>query len=232
MKVARWKHASVMLKDGKILIIGGIDLSLEQGVDLFDPAANTITAAAKMSEGRARHTATLLQDGRVLVTGGGKDVGPTFSATAEVYDPASNTWTAVGSMSDSRTQHTGTLLQDGRVLIVGGLTMTSGGSVNRLASAELYDPVTNTWSTTGSMSVGRSGHATVLLPDGRVLTAGGIGLNSTEIWDPATGAWSAGPAMVEDRSYFAIVALKSGAVFALGGQRGDTLSNTGETFQP
>ncbi|MBM3945474.1 MAG: hypothetical protein FJ317_08330, partial [SAR202 cluster bacterium] len=49
----RWKHASVKLNDGRIMVIGGIDLRLFTEAEIFDPAANTFTQTAKMSEGRA-----------------------------------------------------------------------------------------------------------------------------------------------------------------------------------
>jgi hypothetical protein len=72
-------------------------------------------------------------------------------------------------MTDARYLHTATLLPDGRVLVAGG-AFTDGR-----ASAELYDPVTGTWTPTGSMTTGRLAFAATLLPDGRVLVAGGGG---------------------------------------------------------
>jgi hypothetical protein len=55
------------------------------------------------------------------------------------------------------------------VLVVGGVD--SGG--NDLTSAELYDPVTGVWSTTGSLATGRGSHTATLLPNGKVLVSGG-----------------------------------------------------------
>ncbi|MBM3945705.1 MAG: kelch-like protein, partial [SAR202 cluster bacterium] len=179
-----------------------------------------------------RHSATVLQDGRVLVTGGGSDTKPPFTASAEVYDPAADTWTPAGSMSINRTQHTATLLDDGRVLIVGGVTGSQNGSINRLDSAEIYDPATNSWAAAAAMSATRTGHVAVKLASGKVLVMGGIGLNTTEVYDPATNSWSAGPNMVEDRSYFKAVTLPNDDILVNAGQRTDTLSNTSEILKP
>ena len=65
--------------------------------------------------------------------------------------------------------HTATLLPSGKVLVAGG----SNSGCN-LSSAELYDPATGTWSSTGSLVTARVGHTATLLPTGKVLVAGGM----------------------------------------------------------
>jgi hypothetical protein len=62
----------------------------------------------------------------------------------------------------------GTLLGDGKVLVSGGL------NVNSVSASELFDPATNTWSSTGDLNIGRSYHTGVMLADFRVLVAGGF----------------------------------------------------------
>jgi hypothetical protein len=97
--------------------------------------------AASMSSGRYGHTATLLSDGRVLVTGGDTGKG-NIVATSEIYNAALNIWSSGPSMSIPRDGHTATRLLDNRVLIVGGYNYSVSGIE---ASAEIYNPATNSW---------------------------------------------------------------------------------------
>ena len=73
-----------------------------------------------------------------------------------------------GHLDTAREVHTATLLPNGKVLVAGGVD-----SRGPLASAELYDPTSGTWSATGSLATGRFLHTATLLPNGKVLVAGG-----------------------------------------------------------
>jgi hypothetical protein len=113
-------------------------------------------------------------------------------ATAELYDPKTGTFTPTGSMKYPRIYQTAALLSDGRILVAGGGADYTNGIF--LASAELYDPKTGTFTVTGSMTNARTFHTANLLADGRVLVTGGYGalapLASAELYDPTTGTFS------------------------------------------
>jgi Galactose oxidase, central domain len=119
---------------------------------------------------------------------------PLLLSGAAMAQPA-GTFIATGSMNTPRWGHTATLLQDGRVLITGGVVTGPGNLLEFTDSAELYDPATSSFAVTGNMTGPRYDHTATLLPDGRVLIAGGADgtgqLSLTaELYDPSTGTFS------------------------------------------
>jgi hypothetical protein len=177
--------AIVKLADGRGLSTGGFDGSspYTKGAWLFAPSSATWTNAGPMVVGRAYHTLTRLANGHVLAAGGQSTFG-TDTATAEVYDPATNTWTAVLPMATARRNHAAALLQNGRVLVFGG--ENAGGSVN---TAELYDPVSKSFSSAG-MIAGQTFSTLTLMGDGNVLMGGGLNATtSTQLYLPGTNTW-------------------------------------------
>ncbi|HET8840723.1 MAG TPA: kelch repeat-containing protein, partial [Ktedonobacteraceae bacterium] len=175
MQQPRSGYTATLLKNGLVLVAGGVgpNGNVLASAELYNPATGTWTATGSMLQARYIHTATLLPDGRVLVAGGGLP-GSAVLASAELYNPATGTWTATGSLLQARYIHTATLLPDGRVLIAGGFGV-SGSIVTTLGTAEIYTPLAGVWTSTGSMLQARYLHTATLLPDGRVLIAGGFG---------------------------------------------------------
>ncbi len=185
--------------------------------------APTWTATGSMIEARRGHTATLLPAGKVLIVGGADSSGGLL-ATAELFDPISGSSTATGSMTTPRTIQTATLLPDGRVLVAGGADSIGEISVHAVASAELYDPSSGSWTATGNMIEARTFHTATFLPDGKVLVAGGnIGgpgsdaVASAELYDPSSGSWTATGNMVEARINHTATLLPDGKVLVVGG---------------
>jgi len=233
MDGVRAGYTATLLLDGRVLVAGGGGSS---GVDalasaeLYDPDTGSWTATGNMHEGRNRHTSTLLLDGRVLVAGGGNSEGVDAVASAELYDPDTGSWTATGNMHggvvhpqlgviDGRNGHTATLLLDGRVLVAGGSSFNVGSSLHALASAELYDPDTGSWTATGNMAGGRFGHTATLLADGKVLVAGGGGsVASAELYDPSSASWTATVDMITPRLNQTATLLADGKVLVAGGE--------------
>ena len=198
MVVGRGFHTATLLADGRVLITGGTSdgwtgAHFLASAEIYDPTTGKFAATGRMADKRGNHTATRLLDGRVLVTGGTAD-GAASLATAEIYDPTTGKFTAVGPMAVARTFQEATLLADGRVLVSGGDPAGWIYDGPFLSSAELYDPKTGAFVATGSMKDKLTNQTATLLPDGRVLIAGGYSghadVDSAELYDPKSGAFS------------------------------------------
>jgi Kelch motif/Galactose oxidase, central domain len=201
--------------------------------------AHGFQATGHMGTERAAHTATLLTDGKVLITGGFNSTNNL--ETAEVFDPATGSFTPTGTMTTARNLHTATLLDhgppatNGKVLITGG----SIGFLSDLATAELFDPATGTFTSTGAMSEVRSEHTATLLADGKVLLAGGSADNVAELFDPAAGTFTptTGKLIVGGRWGCTATLLNDGTVLIAGGRDAEDVFdglplNDAEIFNP
>jgi len=204
MATGRAAHTATLLNDGRVLATGGIQLGhgeLLKSTEIFDPSTASWSAIPDAPTGRADHTATQLGDGNVLFVGGRGAAHNASLKDAAIFLPAEGTWTAAPQlMNVERGLHSATVLADGRVLISGGLKVFIGLSATNLVNqAEIFDPKTRAFSQVAPMRAGRYYHGTALLPDGRVLAAGGFGvaggdlanspIRSAEIYDPAKNGW-------------------------------------------
>src|SRR5579863_2924900 len=253
MTTAREGHRATLLPNGQVLVTGGFNngSSALNTAELYDPVANTFTAlTATMTSARQFHMAALLPNGQVLLTGG-TDGSGTVLNTAELYDPVAQTFTALSAttgtpitMTSTRQGHTATLLPNGQVLLTGG----TDGSGTVLNTAELYDPVAQTFTalsaTTGTpitMTSTRQGHTATLLPNGQVLLTGGgnsttaPALNTAELYDPTANTFTALTAtMTTARAYDTATLLPNGQVLLTGGGNSTTAPalNTAELYDP
>jgi len=188
---------TVLLDGGQVLVAGGSDssgITLKNSA-LFLSPQNDFFGLGFMTISRAHATAMVLPDGRVLIVGGVTKNGATSTTLSSAETFAFLGFSAVsGVMNSPRAIHTATLLNDGRVLIAGGLANDSDPST-ALATAEIFDPATNTFASTGSMTTARHNHTATLLNNGKVLIAGGENasgiLTTAELYDPTTGTFTA-----------------------------------------
>lgn len=232
---SRGLQTATLLTDGTVLIVGGQTVTQGSATyfssgELYDPATGAFTATGSMHEARESDTATLLQNGRVLIVGGQNDQ---VLASAELYDPQTGKFSPTGSMAGPRENETATLLTDGRVLIAGG--NGADGDTAPLATAEIYDPKTGAFSSTGSMSTARLRAGAARLSDGRVLIVGGEDANlnptfSAEIYNPGSGSFSPTGSMTAAAFSVAAISMLDGRVFVVGA--GADTTATAEIYDP
>ncbi len=147
-----------------------------------------------------------------------------------------DTFDVTGSLHDARGNHTATLLPNGKVLVAGGYG--PAGQIGYLITAELYDPASGTWSATGSLANARMGHTATLLPNGKVLVAGGKGPSAVpdysgmgaELYDPASGTWSLTGSLSWPRADHTATLLPNGKVLVVGGA--SDVDRIGELYDP
>jgi len=151
-------------------------------------------------------------------------------------------WTPTGSLQTPRDSLTATLLPNGKVLVAGGenLMLDQGGNpVDAvLASAEIFDPATGSWTPTGSMGQPRQTHTATLLPNGKVLVAGGVSYfggvfpTSAEVYDATTGRWSPTLPLTSGRRDHIAALLPGGTVLLTGGFNTSDTGPSAELYDP
>jgi hypothetical protein len=128
-----------------------------------------------MFDSRVNYGSAVMYDaGKVVFIGGGDS--PTATAEKIDFNLPTPTWSSAGSMAQRRRQHNATILADGTVLVTGGSSVSGfNNPAGQVALAEIWNPATNSFTPVApASSVYRGYHTTaLLLPDGRVLMAGG-----------------------------------------------------------
>ena len=190
--------------------------------------------------GRFHTSVSTLMLGIIIAACGGTPAAPApggdrIEASAQESSADSAKSTTIGTfaftamMGLDRQDHTATVLPGGKVLIAGGRGLGRGRDLKSWDAAELYDPATDSWSSTGPMAEPRALHTATLLNDSRVLVVGNKGKKtSPEVYDPAAGTWSPVGDTVESRSEHREALLHDGRVLVSGG-KGVTLQHLAST---
>ncbi len=188
---ARSNHSATLLRDGKVLVAGGLD---DNGValataELYDPATGTWALTAPMTQARAGHFAFLLPTGAVLVIGGDQPCCLS-NVTAEVYDPANGLWSPAGSLDSPFGMLSATMLPSGNIFLSGV------AEAYRTTASWLYDAPQKIWIRASGDPIYRQEPSMSVLPDGTVLVTGGsrdadefLVSRGAEVYDPTTDTW-------------------------------------------
>jgi hypothetical protein len=244
MSLVRDYFALVSLPSGDLLAPGGI-ISLSgytNRVDIFSLAGRSFSETAAMPAAHGtRSQAVLLGNGKILIAGHQIDGGVQQS---RLFTEVTHSWSAtVNQPVLNRFNAEMILLPGGKVLYAGGYDGHADGPTYN--SAELFDPASSTWSSTGSMVALRAGHTLTLLVTGpnagKVLVTGGgqrIGLTveaRCELYDPATGTFALTGPLNLGRTSQTATRLLDGRVLVTGGYAGgaDTSNHaTAEIYDP
>jgi hypothetical protein len=245
LNTARRLFTVTLLQNGMVLIAAGAGATnpLEPlaSAELYDPATGTFTPTGSLNDAHRQTTATLLDNGTVLISGG--ITTNVTLASAELYDPVTGTFTLTGSLNIARNYHTATLLNNGMVLIAGGENVNDSMPI-ALAGAELYDPATGIFTTTGSLNFAPVGTTATLLNDGTVLLAGGtvfndstgvpldVPLSSAEIYDSATGTFAVTGSLNTARVTQTATLLPNGTTLVAGGFGASGPLSSAELYEP
>jgi hypothetical protein len=216
--------SATLLADGRVLFVA--EYYNKAGAQVYDPSTSTFApAGSPIAPSTGPNNATLLPDGKVLVVAWADELD------GELYDPGTNAFVATEWPRQPWIQSPAALLLNGQVLLPGGVDPLD----NKTVAAEVYDTATQFFAQVGNMTDIRTGDTATLLPDGRVLIAGGddgpdvnVTTSSTELYDPETraadgfdtvlrGMFSSAGNMVAPREEHTATLLNNGKVLIAGG---------------
>ncbi len=256
MTTPRVGHRGVLLPDGKVLVCGGtrdvtdvlkaINGALKSA-EIYDPSTGRWSRTGDMSVVRMAHTLTLTGS-RALAAGGlsvkyflGIPI-PLFRDTAEYF--YKGRWYSARSFPGKRAGHSALKLSDGRVLLCGGVygsNILDPNSYKAIASAAIYNPSSNRWSSLPPMRSARGLPTLTALPGGKALVSGGaagsytkpLGLSSTEIFT-GTSFTSNRYSLRVSRAGHAVILLPEGNFLVVAGAGGasNTSLDSCEIFFP
>jgi Kelch motif protein/galactose oxidase-like protein len=225
---------ALVLADGEILVVGGLDRDARDVTNTESELVNVktggVTVLHQQLEGRLHQTMTRALGDKVVVAGGVK-----FQTThwdpvdrTDVYLPAERKWLSARPMIEARSDHAATALLTGMVMVIGG-----NQGPRLLQSTELYDMGNDRWIRSAPLPEPRTELSAFTLRDGRVLVAGGVdptgaASDKTFFYDPPADVWTEGPPMRVPRVQHAALQLANGDVLFVGGD--GAASGTSERY--
>jgi WD40 repeat protein len=178
LNTGRGAHSASLLKDGKVLFVGGTsNESVLASAEIYDPATGKFTLTGTANQVRYKHGAVLLQDGTVLIVGGSNDNDWTGKYdSAEIYDPATGNFTRISNMNTERFK-----LSDAALLLPDENVLVGGGS----RVIEVFDSHAKSFIVGGTLDNDYFYSVSTLLKNGSVLITGGYDPNI----QPSNKAW-------------------------------------------
>jgi N-acetylneuraminic acid mutarotase len=231
----------VAVVNGKIYAIGGVNNNTQLAVnEEYDPATDTWKDRAAMPTARSGFAIAVYQS-KIYAIGGtvgtGENVG--FTGVTEVYDPATNTWETKSSMPTPRADLSANVA-NGEIYLIGGKEYWGDGPLyHELDVNEVYDPVSDSWTTEARMPVPVFGYASAVV-DGKIYVFGGArqllegfnnltSVSSTQVYDAVNHTWSSSASLPVAGSYAAAEATRGltapKRVYVVGGFAQDSHSN-------
>jgi N-acetylneuraminic acid mutarotase len=215
MQDGRHSLATSMV-EGKIYLIGG--RYTDDLVSEYDPATDSWTTKTPMPTARMLPASGVV-DGKIYVIGGLEAAYQPALSIVEEYDPVTDSWARKEDMLTRRLGH-GVSVVDGNIYVIGGMTSGPGIWSGIQDSVEVYDPVTNTWTTKAPIPTARVWLSTSVV-DGKIYAIGGAPLTkeplaTVEVYDPATDTWTTKTPMPTARTSHA-AAVVDGIIYVIGG---------------
>jgi N-acetylneuraminic acid mutarotase len=227
MNIPRRMHSLIQLNNGNILASGGVGM---RSCEIYDMENNSWRYTDSLNYERGYHKSVLLNDGRVLVIGSYDQ-----KRSCELFDPITEQWSITDSILIGRLYggYNVVKLRDGRVMLIGGWRQDSLGTpVIELEECEIFDPLTEKWSSVASMNIARYGASATVLKNGKVFVAGGQNLENKEVrtcelYDPSNNTWVFVDSMNFAKEGHTAILLSNGNVFIADGSISQ-IYNTGE----
>jgi N-acetylneuraminic acid mutarotase len=217
-------HTMAAVVDGRLYVIGGETGNPSPGESIFqdrvyllDEQTGDWVARASMPTARSGGGVGVI-DGKIYVAGGRPPRGHDLA----VYDPRADAWTVLPDVPTQR-NHLAVAAIDGRLYVAGG--RFGGGVGSEMTDVlEIYDPRSNTWSTSASLPAPRAGVTAVaangclyvIAGEGNTVDPRGI-FDQNEVYDPATNTWRTLAPMPEPTHGLTGAAYLDGLIYVPGG---------------